>query len=85
MYGSSELHPELRRDTAQYIEEHRDDFEPFLAEQSFDRHLEVLRRDGTFTGNDAIVAFSRLRNVTVVIHQLNEPLWQVGKQLTLNY
>lgn len=30
-----------------------------------------------FPGNDSIVAFARLKNVSVVIHQLNEPLWQV--------
>ena len=32
---------------------------------------------GTYGGNDSIVAFSRLRGVTVVIHQLNEPMWRV--------
>lgn len=34
-------------------------------------------QDSTFGGNDSIVAFSRLYNATVAIHQLNEPLWQV--------
>ena len=31
------------------------------------------------SGNDAIVAFARRYEVTVVIHQLNEPLWKVGE------
>jgi OTU domain-containing protein 3 len=34
-----------------------------------------LSQAGTFAGNDAIVAFSRLHNVSVVIHQLNSPAW----------
>jgi len=34
------------------------------------------------------VAFSRLRGVTVVIHQVNAPLWRVGddaKELHVSY
>ncbi len=79
LYGSSDSHPELRAETAAYIRLNRMDFEPFLVseQQPFDRHLELLERDGTFGGNDSIVAFSRMRKVTVVIHQLNEKLWQV--------
>ena len=34
---------------------------------------------GTFGGNDSIVAWARLHRATVVIHQLNTPLWQVGR------
>ena len=29
-------------------------------------------------GNDSLVAFSRLHGVTIVIHQLNEPVWKVS-------
>lgn len=32
---------------------------------------------GTYAGNDCIVAFARLHEVNIVIHQLNAPLWQV--------
>ena len=38
-----------------------------------------LSQAGTFAGNDAIVAFARSQQVKVVIHQLNAPLWEVGK------
>lgn len=31
-----------------------------------------------FAGNDAIVAFARSQQVKVVIHQLNNPLWEVN-------
>ena len=34
-------------------------------------------KDGTFGGNDTIVAFARLFNCTVTIHQPNEPRWDV--------
>lgn len=32
---------------------------------------------GTYAGNDAIVAFARLHQVAIVIHQPNTPLWQI--------
>ena len=45
---------------------HREDFEPFHDENDpFDHHLEVLQEDGTYAGNDVLVAFSRSHNVTI--------------------
>ena len=37
----------------------------------------ALRSLGTYAGNDAIVAFSRLHQITVIIHQLNSPFFVV--------
>lgn len=39
--------------------------------------VDELSKDGTFAGNDAIVAVSRSCEVNVVIHQLKEPRWEV--------
>ena len=36
-----------------------------------------LAKDGTYAGNDAIVAVSRACAVNVVIHQLGAPHWEV--------
>ncbi|CAG7727344.1 unnamed protein product, partial [Allacma fusca] len=36
-----------------------------------------LAEPGTYGGNDAIVAFSRICNVTVVIHQCDSPPWVI--------
>ena len=36
-----------------------------------------LAKDGVYAGNDAIVAFARCYGVSVVIHQLNAPQWEV--------
>ena len=43
-----------------------------------------LPRCSLFTGNDAIVAFSRRYDVVVVIHQLNEALWKIGEDDSQN-
>ena len=45
---------------------HREDFEPFHDEHDpFDHHLELLEQDGTYAGNDVLVAFARSYNVTI--------------------
>jgi hypothetical protein len=36
-----------------------------------------LNKNGTYAGNDVIVAFARLRNLTVVIHHLGQARWVV--------
>lgn len=79
LYGTTEKHLSLRRETVDFMRKNREDFEPFHPEDfsPFDHHLDCLERDGTYAGNDSLVAFARAKNVTIVIHQLNEPLWQI--------
>ncbi|XP_042204290.1 OTU domain-containing protein 3-like [Homarus americanus] len=60
------------------MRQNRNDFEPFVEDDvPFERHLSNLAELGTYGGNDCIVAFARLHEVVVVIHQLNAPLWQI--------
>lgn len=76
--GHSRNHLKHRQETVDYMIKHRQDFEPFVEDDvPFDRHVANLEKPGTFAGNDAIVAFARNHQVQVVIHQLNNPLWQV--------
>ena len=78
LYGNSNDHLLHRTQVVTYMRQHRDDFEPFVEDDiSFDAHLSSLAENGTFAGNDSIVAFARKHNLTVVIHQLNKPLWQI--------
>ncbi|CAN2388020.1 protein K6-linked deubiquitination [Pristimantis euphronides] len=76
--GHSQNHLKHRQETVDYMVKHRNDFEPFVEDDvPFDRHVENLAQPGTFAGNDAIVAFARNNQMNVVIHQLNNPLWQI--------
>jgi len=79
LHGGPEKHKTLRREVVSYMRNYREDFEPFHVDENvpFDHHLDLLERDGTYAGNDVIVAFARAYDVTIVIHQLNEPLWQI--------
>jgi len=81
--GRVQEHMAHREAVVRYMRHHRDDFEPFVEDDiSFDDHMSSLSEQGTFGGNDAIVAWARLHHCTVVIHQLNKPLWQIhgGKE-----
>lgn len=76
--GTPNTHQKHRQDVVAYMRQHRSDFEPFVEDDvPFDRHLSNLAELGTYGGNDCIVAFARLHQVIVVIHQLNAPLWQI--------
>eukprot|EP00092_Neocalanus_flemingeri_P049015 GFUD01056189.1.p1 GENE.GFUD01056189.1~~GFUD01056189.1.p1 ORF type:complete len:370 (+),score=100.12 GFUD01056189.1:47-1156(+) len=76
--GNAGDHLHHRTNAVNYMRQHREDFEPFVEDDiSFDSHLASLAENGTFGGNDSIVAFARLHDLTVVIHQLNKPLWQI--------
>ena len=78
LHGNSNDHFLYRTKVVNYMRQNREDFEPFVEDDiSFDSHLSSLAESGTFAGNDSIVAFARLHDITVVIHQLNKPLWQI--------
>uniref|UniRef100_T1IJB9 OTU domain-containing protein 3 n=1 Tax=Strigamia maritima TaxID=126957 RepID=T1IJB9_STRMM len=76
--GHTLNHQQHREDTVEYMRQYRIDFEPFIEDDiSFDSYVQNLEAIGTYAGNDAIVAFARRNGVTVVIHQLNSPLWKI--------
>uniref|UniRef100_UPI00358E266F OTU domain-containing protein 3-like isoform X2 n=1 Tax=Myxine glutinosa TaxID=7769 RepID=UPI00358E266F len=76
--GHEDDHLLHRSQTIKYILTHRLDFEPFVEDDMpFERHVGNLSKNGTFAGNDAIVAFARNHQLTVVIHQLDSPIWEV--------
>ena len=49
IHGSSDQHMNLRADVVSFMRKHRDDFEPFLVDEtSYDRHLQLLSENGTY-------------------------------------
>ncbi|KAJ8360716.1 hypothetical protein SKAU_G00172410 [Synaphobranchus kaupii] len=77
--GHSRGHLQLRQETVQYMQAHRQDFEPFVEDDiPFTEYLSNLSQPGTFAGNDAIVAFARSHQLRVIIHQLNTPMWEIN-------
>lgn len=77
--GHNRRHHFHRSETVKYMLANRNDFEPFVEDDcSFSDHIRKLALDGTYAGNDSIVAFARNNGVNVVIHQLNAPMWTIS-------
>lgn len=77
--GHNRRHYFHRSETVKYMLANRNDFEPFVEDDcSFNDHIRKLSLDGTYAGNDSIVAFARNNGVNVVIHQLNAPMWTIS-------
>ncbi|XP_061075121.1 OTU domain-containing protein 3-like isoform X2 [Conger conger] len=77
--GHSRGHLRLRQETVQYMQAHRQDFEPFVEDDiPFTEYLSNLSQPGTFAGNDAIVAFARSHQLRIIIHQLNTLMWEIN-------
>lgn len=76
--GHCRNHLKHRLETVQYMIDHRKDFEPFVEDDvPFERHVALLKKPGTYAGNDALAAFARNHKVNIVIHQLNSPVWKI--------
>ena len=43
-----------------------------------------LQKMGTYAGNDAIVAFARLHQVNIIIHQLSSPFLLVSLEYNID-
>ncbi|CAF1274567.1 unnamed protein product [Adineta steineri] len=77
MDGDQHRHASYREKICDYMRNNREDFEPFIVDQTFDAFVRSLSKDGTYGGNECIVAFSRLFDAKICIHQLNQPVWIV--------
>ncbi|UJR14922.1 hypothetical protein I4U23_001904 [Adineta vaga] len=75
--GDQHRHAYYREKICDFMRTNRVDFEPFIVDQPFDSFLRSLSKNGTFGGNECIVAFSRLFDTKICIHQLNQPVWIV--------
>lgn len=70
LFGDQHEHEDVRKRIVDYLEQHRDDFEPFMEdEEKFDKYCDRMREDGTWGGNQELYAAARLFQVYVVVHQ----------------
>lgn len=68
--GDPEGHWDMRCKICDFIEEEREDFEPFMEDdEDFDDYLERMRADGEWGGNQELCAAARLYNALIVVHQ----------------
>lgn len=76
--GSERDHWDLRQRTLDFMEEHRDGFEPFVEnDESFDDYVRRLRREGVWGGHLELQAMSLLLGRNIIVHQLGQPSWEL--------
>ncbi|KAJ1960039.1 2-oxoglutarate dehydrogenase E1 component, partial [Dipsacomyces acuminosporus] len=69
--GTPDTHSRHREAVCSYIEQHPDEFVPFMDESSpFGRYVNNMRRLGVFGGNLELVAFARNYRVDIKVYQL---------------
>ncbi|KAI9206485.1 uncharacterized protein BJ171DRAFT_457514 [Polychytrium aggregatum] len=75
--GTPDYHAKHRKEVCVHIDEKREYYEPFLVDESLDQYVKRMCKHGTYGGNLEIVAFSRLHNVKIAVHQASTPIWIV--------
>ena len=70
MDGDQHQHAYYREQICDFMRKNREDFEPFIVDQPFDTFVRSLSKDGTYGGNECLVAFSHLFNAKICIHQV---------------
>lgn len=98
LFGNENEHLDIRQRTCQYMRQHRDEFQPFIAaladqeevgkkaseakktnkkSDSFDTYMKALEMQGTYADNASLVAFARLYQSDILIHQYEMDIWTI--------
>uniref|UniRef100_A0A7I4BBB3 OTU domain-containing protein n=1 Tax=Physcomitrium patens TaxID=3218 RepID=A0A7I4BBB3_PHYPA len=76
--GAEEQHSAYRQKAVDYLQEHREDFEPFLEDGiPFDNYLKTMRENCVWAGHMEIQATSLVTRTNICIHQLKTPRWHI--------
>ncbi len=86
--NQEEDHTKFRNNTVEYMEKHRDDFEPFLVQEDegfsdeypnhknvdlYTRHLDRMRQDACWGSQLELQALAKILKVNVLVHQADSP------------
>lgn len=70
LYGSPSYHLKLRQDICDWIDSHKQRYEPFVEdERGLDVHLRCMRQQGTYGGHLELSAFAHLNRRDVKVMQ----------------
>lgn len=72
-------HAEYRQKIMDFVEANREDYEPFVEDDiPFDTYIADMRKLASWGGHIEIQACSVLYECNVIIHQLDQPRWEVN-------
>jgi OTU domain-containing protein 3 len=69
--GQEEQHAIYRQSVVDYVQEHREEFEPFVEDEvPFNEYCSAMREDGTWAGHMELQATSLVTGCNICIHQV---------------
>lgn len=81
--GRPQDHGEIREHIVDFMEEHEDDFAPFVEDdEKWVDYVPRMRNEGEWGGQQEICAASRCFRINVVIHQLDSPRLEISFKAT---
>eukprot|EP00250_Pteridium_aquilinum_P007662 c17334_g1_i3 orf=599-1660(-) len=76
--GNEEEHLKYRKMVVDYIQAHREEFEPFLEDDvPFDDYCKSMRETSTWAGNMELQVISLVTHTNICIHRLLSPRWNI--------
>jgi OTU domain-containing protein 3 len=76
--GDNGDHLHYRTKVVDYIQQHEDNFKPFIEDdESLNDYITRMRRDGTWAGNIELQAASMALHVNFRIYQPGQPVWTI--------
>jgi OTU domain-containing protein 3 len=81
--GRPQDHGEIRQHIVDFMEEHEDEFAPFVEDdEKWVDYIPRMRTEGEWGGQQEICAASRCFRINVVIHQMDNPRLEIAFKVT---
>jgi len=78
IFNDPDMHAHVRKTIVDYIEAHREDFEPFIEDdEPFEKYVKSMRKNTIWGGNIELQSASLVFGVNIHIYQLAAPRWSV--------
>eukprot|EP01080_Neovahlkampfia_damariscottae_P001729 gene1729-498_t len=72
-----EKYPNVRHKTVNFIKTNRENFEPFIYDETFEEYIDRMKQDGEWGGNLELQAISNAYQKNIKVYQYNAPILQI--------
>ena len=73
-----EKYRNYRERVVEFFRENQEQFEPFLADETYQEFLVRMKKDGEWGGQIELMAFSQMLRANIIIHQIDQPRWEIS-------
>jgi len=82
LVGDESLHALYRNMACDYILAHRDHYEPFVEDETFEEYLADIAKEGVWAGNIELQALSLALDVNILIHRAAGPPTRIESSMS---